>query len=137
MKYNLSNDAEFQQALEYVHKLAEKGKVVDIVKKEYNRSLPQNAYLHLLLSAFAVHFGYTLEEAKTIYKELNKDIYWYKKKGRVFLRSSSDLDKEEMAKTIDKFMEKSAEGGYELPLATNQEYMRQIENEIESQRRYL
>jgi hypothetical protein len=93
--------------------------------------------LHLLIGAFGQHFGYTMEEAKQIYKEISPDLYQYRKKGRTFWRSSAELNKEEMAKTIDRFMEKSKEAGYPLPLATDQEWITQIENEIERSGYYL
>jgi exo-beta-1,3-glucanase (GH17 family) len=54
-----------------------------------------------------------------------------------FLRSSADLTKEEMAQTIDRFRMRSAEAGYDLPLATDQEWLRQIENMIEESRGWL
>lgn len=108
-----------------------------MTKVSPKRSLNQNSYLHLIIGAFGNHFGYTLEEAKIVYKEINKGVYAYKKRGREFLRSSADLSKEEMAKTIDTFMKKSSETGYDLPLATDQEWLRKIENEIESSKYYL
>lgn len=137
MKYRLSDKIDLKAARGRINYLAKKGALVEVIEVKRNRTLSQNSYLHLLLGAFGLHFGYTIEEAKLIYKQISSDIYYYKKKGRTFIRSSADLNTEEMAKTIDKFMLKSAEAGYELPLATNQEWLRQIENEIERSRRYL
>lgn len=137
MKYNLSSQLEAGKALNYLLELTQAKKMVEIKRVSPNRSLNQNSYLHLILGAFGSHFGYTLEEAKTIYKQINADIYRYTKKGRTFWRSSADLSKEEMAKSIDKFMQKSAEAGYPLPPPTNQEWLRQIENELERNKYYL
>jgi len=137
MKYNTANDIELQSAFEYLQSLADKEHIVEVKKVNPNRSLSQNNYLHILLGSFGEHFGYTLEEAKEIYKEINKDLYFYKKKGREFKRSSAELNKEDMAKSIDRFMRASAEAGHTLPPATNQEWLMQIQNEMESQRRYL
>ena len=131
MKFDTSINAEANKAAEYFTSLLDKKCVVEVKKISPKRSLNQNAYLHLLIGAFGLHFGYDMAEAKQLYKELNGDIYIYRKKGRVFLRSSADLSKEEMAKSIDKFMRKSAEAGYELPLATDEGWLRAIENEIE------
>jgi hypothetical protein len=111
--------------------------MVEIKAISPNRTLSQNSYLHLIIGAFGEHFGYTIEEAKQIYKELNKPIYIYRKKDRVFFRSSADLSKEDMAKTIDVFRQKSSEQGYDLPLATDKEWLLQIDNLIEQNRRYL
>lgn len=137
MKYNLSVEVERTAAFEYLTDLVGKDALVELKKISPARTLNQNSYLHLIIAAFGVHFGYTLEEAKVIYKEINKSIYQYEKKGRKFLRSSADLSKEEMAKSIDCFMQRSAEQGFPLPLATNQEWLRQIANEVERSKYYL
>jgi hypothetical protein len=137
MKFNTANKEEKKQAFSYFMQLANKKQIVAVTKVSPHRSLSQNSYLHLIIGAFGAHFGYTMEEAKSIYKDVNKGIYSYWKKGRVFVRSSADLDKEEMAKSIDRFMQASADQGYALPLATDKEWLRQIENEIERSKYYL
>lgn len=137
MKYNLTDPKQVIAARSRITYLVSKKRTVEIKEVRRDRTLSQNSYLHLLFGAFGSHFGYTLEEAKLIYKEINADIYFYNKKGRRFIKSSADLSVEEMAKTIDRFMIKSAEAGYELPIATNQEWLQQIENEMEKNRRYL
>lgn len=135
MKYNTAIKGEKQDAEKYFKKLVDSESLVEIKKISKTRSLRQNSYLHLLLGAFGDHFGYTIEEAKLIYKEVNKNIYYYKKKDRVFIRSSADLDSAEMTKTIDHFREVSASQGCELPLATDQDWLRSIENMIEQNSR--
>lgn len=137
MKYNTKIPQEAQQAKERLDYLIEKEVLVEVIKVSPRRSLNQNNYLHLLIGAFGSHFGYSLEEAKIIYKELNPSVYKYDKKGRTFWKSSADLTKEEMAKTIDNFMKISAEHYYPLPPATDQEWLRQIENDIEKSKHYL
>lgn len=137
MIYNLADPTELKACRNRVSYLARKKRRVTVTEKQPNRSLSQNSYLHLLIAAFGAHFGYTLEESKLVYKQVNSAVYYYKKKGRTFIRSSADLKKDEMARTIDHFMEKSKEAGYALPLATDQEWLMQIENEIERNRHYL
>ena len=137
MNYNLADPIELKSARGRINYLAKKGRRVSIIEKHPGRTLNQNSYLHLLLGDFGLHFGYTLEEAKIIYKQVNKDLYYYKKKGRTFTKSSADLNKDEMARSIDKFMLASAEAGYELPPADNEEWRSLIENEMERNRRYL
>ena len=137
MKYSLANSHEVERARQFLDQLIDKKVVVEIKRIMPRRSLAQNSYLHLLISAFGLHFGYTNEEAKFIYKEINKDVYVYTKKGRKFYRSSADLTKEEMTKTIDRFRLKSAENGYELPLASDVEWLRELDNLIEQSRYYL
>lgn len=137
MNYNLADPKELIAARSRITYLARKKRLVKVIEVQPNRSLAQNNYLHLILSAFGAHFGYTLEESKLLYKKFSSDIYFYTKNEHQFIRSSADLNKEEMAKTIDRFMEKSKEAGYELPLATDQDWLRMIENEVERNRRYL
>jgi hypothetical protein len=142
MKYNLAIPVEVNRAKEYLATLIEKKALAEVTKISPRRTLNQNSYLHLIIGAFGAHFGYTTEEAKQIYKELNKTLYEYQKKGvigtvKTFYRSSADLSKEEMAKSIDCFREKSDEAGYPLPLATDQGWLREIENAIEQSKYYL
>ena len=137
MKYNLAKPSEAGKALDYLLELQKKGALAEVKKISPIRTSSQNRYLHLILGAFAQHFGYTLAEAKLIYKELNGNIYAYKKKDRTFYRSSADLTKEEMMKSIDRFREASAVQDYPLPLATDQEWLMAIENAIEQSRHYL
>ena len=138
MKFNLANKEEKSEAFRYFTTLANKKLVVELKKVSPRRSLNQNSYLHLLLGDFAAHFGYTLEEAKTIYKrDINPTVYVYEKNFSKFLRSSADLDKDEMAKTIDNFMKVSAENGHPLPPATDIDWLRRVENDIERNKHYL
>lgn len=131
MKFNLTIPYEQTRAKSYFNQLLEKKTLVEIKRLSPKRSLSQNAYLHLIIGAFGMHFGYHLDEAKQVYKELNASIYSYEKKGRTFWRSSADLSKDQMAKSIDVFMQRSAEAGYQLPLATDTGWLREIENAIE------
>lgn len=137
MKYDLSNDKQAHDAFQYLTELVGKECIAEVKKVDPKRSSKQNNYLHLLLGAFGSHFGYTLAEAKLVYKEVNQDVYAYTKKGRTFLRSSAELSREEMTKTIDRFRQKSEEAGYPLPLATDFEWLMEIENNMERSKRYL
>ncbi len=137
MRFNTAIKSEKKDALSFAMSAINRKKMVEIKIVRPRRSLSQNAYLHLIIGYFGSHFGYTMDEAKQVYKEVNSNIYRYEKKGRVFWRSSAELDKEEMAKSIDQFMQKSAENGCTLPPATDQEWLRSIENQIEASSWYL
>lgn len=137
MKFNLDNKIEADEAFTYLTELVGKHAIAEVKKVVPHRSLNQNSYLHLLIAAFGNHFGYTALEAKFLYKYVNADIYRYTRRSMTFWRSSADLDKEEMAKTIDKFRQFSEKQGYPLPPATNQEWLRRIENETERAKNYL
>lgn len=137
MKFDLKWQPEIKKAYAYLIELDKKNVIVEIIRVSPKRTLNQNSYLHLIIGAFAEHFGYTLAEGKEVYKDINKDIYYYKKKQRFFKRSSADLTVEEMAKSIDRFREASAGQDFPLPLATDQKWLREIENEIERSKHYL
>lgn len=138
MNYHLSDPTELKACRNRITYLAKKQQMVKVTQIQPSRTLNQNNYLHLLLADFGIQFGYTLDEAKIIYKELNKNIYTYTKKQRTFTRSSASLNKDEMAQSIDQFIEKvKAQTGYTLPPATNQEWLLSIENKMEQQRKYL
>ncbi len=141
MKYSTMNKGEASAAILYLTQLVRDEKVVEVKEVKPRRSLNQNSYLHLLLGAFGAHFGYSLEEAKTIYKQLNASIYEYSREVRgkqhTFYRSSAELDKAEMTKSIDTLREWSAKAGYPLPSAVDQDWLRQIENEVEQHGSYL
>lgn len=137
MKYNLENEQEYKEATAFLVGCMMRNKTVEIKVYRPNRTLNQNSYLHLLLTIFAVEFGYTLEESKTLYKRVNSATYAYEKNGQKFLRSSTDLDTKEMADTIEKFKQYSSEHGLELPDAYDEDKLRYYENQIEKQRKYL
>lgn len=138
MKYNLAEPPQAAEAQSYLTQLIKQGVIVNIKRYKPPRSLRQNNYLHLLLSAFGSHFGYTLAEAKTLYKrDVNPDVYVYEKNGSKFLHSSADLDSGEMTKTIDRFREYSKEQGYPLPSADDREWLMSLENAIEGAEAYL
>lgn len=133
MKYNTAYPDQAKAAMSYLERLIMEDKLVEVKKISPKRSLPQNRYLHLLLGAFGTKFGYTLEEVKQdIYKrDVCRDIYLTKKQGRTICRSSADLTTDEMTKSIDVFREFSQQLGYPLPLATDEDWLLMIENEIE------
>lgn len=137
MKYNLANDNEVKEAQQFLVTSTMRNKVVDIKVIRDKRTLSQNAYLHLILSAFAAEFGYSLEEAKTLYKRINSNTYVYEVNNQKFLKSSADLNTEEMSTSIEKFKQYSSENGLDLPDAYNEDQMRYYENEIEKNRRFL
>lgn len=138
MKYDLSKHKELHDAFQHLTELGGKEAIVEIKRIRPPRTLRQNNYLHLLLGAFAANFGFTLEEAKILFKrEVNPDLFVYEKRGQKFLRSTADIDSALMTKAIDRFREYSGEHGYELPLATDTEWLRSIDNLIEQNRQYL
>lgn len=138
MKFNLASQDEANQAFTYLTDLVGKGAIAEVKRISPRRSLSQNNYLHVILSYWGTETGYTLAEAKTLYKrDVNPDIYVYDKNGVKFLKSSADLTKDEMTHSIDRFREWSAENGIRIPGADEEEFLRWIENQVESQGNYL
>lgn len=137
MIYNLADKVQLKAARSRISYLARKGRMVTVTEKKPQRTLAQNNYLHLILGAFGLHFGYTIEEAKLIYKEINRGYYYYKKKDRTFVKSSADLTKEEMAATIDNFIVAAMMQDCELPKSEDHNRLMFIENEMERNKRHL
>lgn len=138
MKYNLADQKEANAAFEYLTKLVGQEAIAEVKIVRPPRSLNQNSYLHVLLGGYGLEVGYTIGEAKTIYKrDANPDIYVYTKNGQTFLRSSAELDVAEMTRSIDRFREFAKEQGIYLPPAENAEELRSLENAIEANQHYL
>lgn len=64
MLYDLHNPLDVQNARTRLDLLIRKQVVVELTEKKPRRSIPQNAYLHLLLGYFASQTGNTLEWVK-------------------------------------------------------------------------
>jgi hypothetical protein len=143
MKYDFASQRESSDALMQLTQLISEKKKVEIKVIKPRRSLPQNSYLHLLLGYLGSHRGWTMDETKGLYKRLpgNKDIYIKKFEHDgakfEFERSSAALDKDEMTKTIEVLREWSAEHGFPLPTATDQDWLRRLENDVERNEKYL
>lgn len=144
MIYDLSKPLDRQKFKTRVNHLFANGKQVELVEKAY-RSLSQNAYLHVLLGVLAMDQGETIDYVKeNYYKRLvNPDIFVLTKEDKILgkvevLRSSKDLTKEEMSKSIDKLRNwASSELGCYLPSADEESLLKQAEMEIQRYRSYL
>lgn len=139
MKFNFSNDDEKKRAILYFKKLLNTDSVIEITKRHQNRTINQNAYLHLLLSYSAQQIGESLYYFKqVIWKqliapEIFRSTYTNPITGveRVEWKSSSDLDTKEMISAIEKLKDwASKEIGLTLPDATDQVRLDIMEKEI-------
>ena len=146
MIFNLKNDIEKQQANERLKWLISNEKRVEIKELRKRRSLPQNAYLHLLLSYFALEVGETLEFIKQdVFKKIvNKDIFQYERinpksgKKRIDYKSSATLNSKEMTDAIERFKNWSMKKtGIKLPEANEKEFLDCVQNEIDRQKQWL
>lgn len=145
MIYNLSNDFDKQRFKTRCNALYKQGGVVDLTAKKERRTIPQNAYLHLIIGWFAIETGNTLGFVKQEYfkRYINPDIFVVeiedKHLGKVsVLRSSRDLTTAEMTTAIDRFRNwSSAEAGIYLPSPDEQAFLQSIEIEMLRQKEYL
>lgn len=109
------------------------------------RSLKQNNYLHLILSYYALEFGYCLEYTKRhIFKILvNPDIFIIERvntqTGEIYkdLKSTAKATKDELSQAINKFKDHAAKGGLYLPSPEDLPYLTEIVEQIENNKNFL
>lgn len=130
MLINPNNEIELQKAKKRFEWLIENGRTFELTEKKKKRTYKQNRYLHLLLGFFGLEFGYTLNEAKMLYKKVNLEIYKYTKNKETFLRSSAELNTEQMSVSIERFRNYSNDAGLYLPEANEVNYLNHIEEEL-------
>lgn len=136
MKFDLSKDIQVKQFDERCKFLKGKGAKVTITQN-IKRTTSQNAYLHVLISLYACHFGWTKDEAKTLLKRMCGFMV-YEKKGVKLLRPTSGLSIEEMISFITWIRNHSSQEGCYLP--TGKEYRQEqfyYDQMIEQHRQYL
>ena len=144
MIYDTANPYQREQADEYYEKLKDQGAIIEVKKKSRNRSLSQNAYLHVILSFFAAEYGCSEDEAKLDYfKRLCNRVIFEKTTTNKLgievkvLKSSSVLDKAEMTLAIDRFRNWSASNGIYLPAPDENDFLLHAQREIERVKEYL
>ncbi len=145
MYYNLKDGFELEKFRDKVRELQNRRAMVSLVEKKA-KSLQQMKYLHLMLSSFALQFGYTLEEVKVHFYKLvvNKDIFVRegadKFTGEIYTycRSTSTLDQDEMSETITRFRSWAKdEAGFDFPSSDEYIALLHIEHDVENNKQYL
>ena len=145
MIYDFKNPFDREKAEEYFNKLLSERAIVEVKKKRPNRSLNQNAYLHVILSYFGVEYGCSMDEVKLdFFKRLcNKTLFERtitNKQGKEIkiLRSSDDLDSMEMTTAIERFRNwSSAVAGIYLPSPDEDSFILHIQKEIERNKEFI
>ncbi|MBQ2703162.1 MAG: hypothetical protein IJF63_04805 [Alistipes sp.] len=146
MWYDLSSSYEKEQFVNRAYELSVKGSVVELTEKKQKRTIPQNAYLHLILGAFAMSAGETLDWVKREYfkKYCNRELFVLTRyderigKQVEYIRSSRDLDTAEMTKAIDNFKRWSEEEcDIPLPDADNKGWLWEIEKEMQKIKHWI
>lgn len=144
MIYDLSKPLDKQKFKMRVNHLFAQGKQVELVEKTH-RTLRQNSYLHCILGILALDQGLTIDYVKRYYYKrlVNPDIFIIIKDDKIIgkveiLRSSRELTKEEMSKSIENLRNwASSELGCYLPSADEESLLQQAEIEIQKFRSYL
>lgn len=145
MIYDLHNEFDKKRFKNRCNALYKRGGFVELTEKKARRTIPQNAYLHLILGWFAIETGNTLGFVKQQYfkRHINPDLFIENIEdqyiGKVsILRSSRDLNTAEMTTAIDRFRNwSSAEAGIYLPAPDEQAFLQTIEIEMLRQKEYL
>ncbi|OUP37222.1 recombination protein NinB [Bacteroides sp. An19] len=145
MRYDGKNELHAAQARARLEKLISDRKTFEITEKKQQRSISQNAYLHVILSYFACQTGNTMEWVKREYykKLVNPSLFIREKEDRFlgkvkYLRSSADLDTGEFSLSIDRFRNWSSEAsGIYLPSPDEIRLISLMEMEIERNKEFI
>lgn len=145
MIYDLAHILDIQRFQRRVSALLKEGGKVELTALKGRRTLPQNAYLHLILGWFAMETGNTLEFVKQNYfkRYINSEIFAQtiedKYLGKVeVLKSSKDVTTAEMTTAIERFRNWSAsEAEIYLPSPNEQAFLDAIEIEMKRQKEFL
>ena len=137
MLYDLNNIVDSSEAKINLRKYIEDGKKIELKVIRKKRSTTLNAYLHKIITLYAIYFGYTLDEAKTLLKRLCPFMI-YEKNGQKFLRKTSKLNNLECSDFVSWIRNHSSKEG--LYLLTPEEYKENqfsIDKEINKHKEHL
>jgi len=137
MLLDFSNTTDVKKGEIYFTKLVESNSKIELKKINNNRSISLNSYLHVCITLYAIHFGYTLDESKTLLKRMC-NFMTYKKNGIKFLKKTSKLDNKECSIFVEWIRNHAAEQGCYIPDA--EEYKTNkftIDKDINNHKQYL
>lgn len=142
MRLDYADPVDVQRGLTYHTKLLESKAKVELRKITTPKSINQNGYLHVVITLWAIHFGYTLLEAKVYlkrqYDAAHPGSFLYEKNGDRFLRSTASLDTAHTAHFITWIRTQSSMQGHYIHTA--EEYLIhkfKVDNHIKSHQEYL
>lgn len=137
MIYNTTDIVEANDLKLKVKEYISKGYTVELKRKIKRRSIPLNSFLHVCISIFAIEFGLTLDEAKTLLKR-KCSFMVYEKNGMKFLKKTSKLDNLECSKFVEFIRNYASQQGLYIP--DSEEYKLkqfEIDKEISKHKEYL
>lgn len=136
MKYDLSEMLDAVKAQTRMNKLIEDKKPIELIEIRPKRSIKANSYLHVCISLFAIEYGYTLNEAKTLLKREGGLIY--EKEGQKFLKQTSKMDSKELSEFTEWIRNYASNQGLYIP--SSEEYLANqinIDKTISQHKQYL
>ena len=137
MKFDLNINLDRNKYDTYSDKLKLSNSKVELKKLGANRSISINSYLHVCITLFAIEFGYTLAEAKTMLKR-ECDFMVYEKNGLKFLIETSKQDNAECSKFVEWIRNYASKQGLYIPDAEEYKENRfSIDREIDRHKTYL
>lgn len=137
MLLDLSNQIDQKKAKSYFEKLMREGTIIELKKVIKKRSLTLNSYMHVCITLFAIEFGYTIEEAKTLLKRLCPFMI-YTKNGGKFLKRTRDLDNKECSEFVGWVRNYSSKQGLYIPDVEEYKLNQfNIDKEISKHKEYL
>ena len=144
MLYDLSNPLQNESFKVKAEALSKKGSIVELTEKKPQRTPNQNRYLHCILAYFGLEVGEDAEYVKKNYFKIlcNKDIFIReiedKYLGKIkVLRSSADLDTDEMTRAIERFRNWAASEGVYIPSSEEHRLVQLMEIEVSRNKLYL
>jgi len=142
-RYDTAKEFDKNNARAKFEQYVSEGKKIDLTVVRQKRSLKQNAYLHVLITIYAVEIGLTLQEAKNFLKRecqfMTYQTVTKKNKEVKFLKQTSQLNSKEMSDFIDWIKTFAGQQGIYLP-DSEQEYLDNqfdIDRHIEAYREFL
>lgn len=143
MTYDLKNQFSRKSFNKRVEALLEAGAVVKLTTNQ-NRTLNQNKFLHIALGILAMETGCSIGYIKqeVFKRRVNPDLFIMEKNDPILghievLRSSRDLNKEEMSMAIDRYLKFCADNGIYIPSPEDHDMLREAEYEIAKIEQYL
>lgn len=112
MKLNLTLASDQTKAREYLDRLIDGQKPIELREIKPRRSHQQNAYLHAIITEYAIECGYSLPEMKCAVKAALG--YSYVKGGVTMYRETSKMNSKELSEFTDKLRKLAAENGVYL-----------------------
>ena len=137
MLINPNNKLDIKRGEHYFQKLIEGKTPFEIKKIIKKRSLSINAYMHVCITLYAIHFGYTLIESKTYLKRMCPFMI-YTNKGQKFLKETSKMNNQECAEFVEWIRNFSSQNGCYIPDAEEYKLNKfNIDKEINNHKPYL